>query len=507
MPGARRPAKSDSRAARTSRRAVSSVAIGVLVPTLARRVVVGLSVGLRATRAGCCVRLLPVLHRAIASRCAPCRLVVPPASARAVIRRVAARFAAVRRWRPAARRLVAPGSITPGSASRRFIAPGSIAGPAAARRVVAPGPIAARTARWRLVAPRPIALRLVAPSACARAAIRRAAVPRWRTAARRFIAPRPIALRLVAPSASACAAIRRATARFLTVRRPRRAELLAIAPRRRSVAVRPRALGPVLFLEPIAWILVLAAGPPVGGAFFPAGARASSCRRAACPLPPLKVLVLPFLRLPQPAARKPLHHDVRVLALQLVERRQQFLALARAEGRRLVVDQNRPVRMARGHACILAGIWDLGFRIRGSGFDRYPLHALQTTAWRPVFSRTDAAPTEAKRMAIEIVAQRPRHVAILIECDTLVGATIDRASEDATLPNPELSGESRVPDPKSRVSSPPANPESQIPNPESPGESRIPNPESAGESRIPNPESPGESRIPNPESRVPSPPA
>ena len=80
-------------------------------------------------------------------------------------------------------------------------------------------------------------------------------------------------------------------------------------------------------------------------------------------------------------------------------------------------------------------------------------------------------------MAIEIVAQRPRHVAILIECDTLVGATIDRASEDATLPNPELSGESqisnpesrvlrRIPNPKSRVSSPPANPKSQIPNPE-----------------------------------------
>jgi hypothetical protein len=83
-------------------------------------------------------------------------------------------------------------------------------------------------------------------------------------------------------------------------------------------------------------------------------------------------------------------------------------------------------------------------------------------------------------MAIEIVPQRPRHVAILIECDTLVGATIDRASEDATLPNPELSGESRIPSP----------------------ESRIPSPESPGESRIPNPESPR--RIPNPESRIPS---
>ena len=80
-------------------------------------------------------------------------------------------------------------------------------------------------------------------------------------------------------------------------------------------------------------------------------------------------------------------------------------------------------------------------------------------------------------MAIEIVAQRPRHVAILIECDALVGATIDRASEDATLPNPELSGESRVPDPKSRVSSPPANPESQIPSPRANPESQIPNPE------------------------------
>ena len=67
-------------------------------------------------------------------------------------------------------------------------------------------------------------------------------------------------------------------------------------------------------------------------------------------------------------------------------------------------------------------------------------------------------------MAIEIVAQRPRHVAILIECDTLVGATIDRASEDATLPNPESPGESQISNPESRVLRRIPNPKSRIPS-------------------------------------------
>ena len=56
-------------------------------------------------------------------------------------------------------------------------------------------------------------------------------------------------------------------------------------------------------------------------------------------------------------ARKPLHGDIGVLALQLHERRLQLLALPRAESRRRAVDQDRPVGMAGRHPAILTGSW------------------------------------------------------------------------------------------------------------------------------------------------------
>jgi hypothetical protein len=70
--------------------------------------------------------------------------------------------------------------------------------------------------------------------------------------------------------------------------------------------------------------------------------------------PPLEIVALSLLRLPQTPSRKPFHLDVRVLALELMERRQQLFLLPRAECRRLGVDQDRPVGMARRHVLILS---------------------------------------------------------------------------------------------------------------------------------------------------------
>src|SRR5438034_208588 len=75
-------------------------------------------------------------------------------------------------------------------------------------------------------------------------------------------------------------------------------------------AVRRRSL-----LEAIARVAMLAAGPPGGGPLWR--------RRLRRALSGLRL----FRRLPEPAAREPLHHDVGVLPPQLIERRQQFFAL------------------------------------------------------------------------------------------------------------------------------------------------------------------------------------
>src|SRR5205085_703869 len=115
-----------------------------------------------------------------------------------------------------------------------------------------------------------------------------------------------------------------------------------------------RSLRTILFLEPIARILVAAAGTPVVAAPLggrrPVAAIARLGRRA--PLL-LEVRLLCFAGVPQFAAREPAHRHVCALALKLDQGRLQFLALAGAEGRRLPVDQNRPVGVTRRHPAIL----------------------------------------------------------------------------------------------------------------------------------------------------------
>jgi hypothetical protein len=56
-----------------------------------------------------------------------------------------------------------------------------------------------------------------------------------------------------------------------------------------------------------------------------------------------------LFRLPEPAARKPEQRSVRMPRLQLLQRRQQFLLRVRAEGRRLALENDRPVGMAWRH--------------------------------------------------------------------------------------------------------------------------------------------------------------
>jgi len=148
-----------------------------------------------------------------------------------------------------------------------------------------------------------------------------------------------------------CGDPRRSTPRFITPRpagsrrpalRPARpwtrrgtaALGFPIARRLRSGVLRLRTL-----LESIAGIAVFAARPPVAAAFF--GRR---FRRALRGLRRLG-------RLPQSSAREPLHDDVGVLPAKLMESGEKLFALAGAKGRRLLVDENRPVRVARGHPC------------------------------------------------------------------------------------------------------------------------------------------------------------
>src|SRR6185436_14214204 len=124
---------------------------------------------------------------------------------------------------------------------------------------------------------------------------------------------------------------------------------LAIA---RLVVLRPRADGPVLLLEPIALVLVRAARAPVGVAPLAARRRFGE-RCCRLPLVALEVFLLGLARSPQLAAREPLHRDVRVFSLELVERGEQLVALARAKCGRRAVGQDRPVGVARRHPLIL----------------------------------------------------------------------------------------------------------------------------------------------------------
>ncbi len=80
----------------------------------------------------------------------------------------------------------------------------------------------------------------------------------------------------------------------------------------------------------------------------------------------LEIVALRLPRLPQLPAREPAHRDVCALPLELYERRLELLALPRAERRRLLVDQNRPVGMAGRHPAILTGSWRGACYYRGS---------------------------------------------------------------------------------------------------------------------------------------------
>src|SRR6185295_5995793 len=114
---------------------------------------------------------------------------------------------------------------------------------------------------------------------------------------------------------------------------------IALAPR---VAFRPPFLIALLLLiaELLPRILVLAAGPPV------AAAHVAFCAGRRARIAPARRGALGVRRLPQLAACEPAQQHVLVRALQLRQRRQQFLVVTRAKCRRLAVDEDRPVREA-----------------------------------------------------------------------------------------------------------------------------------------------------------------
>lgn len=99
-------------------------------------------------------------------------------------------------------------------------------------------------------------------------------------------------------------------------------------------------------VEPRSWVLVLSAGAPLRAAPIALLGRIGT--RPLCLLGAV----------PQPAALEPAHHDVRVGATELLERRQQLFLLLRTKGSRLVVDQNRPVGEAGRHEPIVLRRYD-----------------------------------------------------------------------------------------------------------------------------------------------------
>jgi len=92
-------------------------------------------------------------------------------------------------------------------------------------------------------------------------------------------------------------------------------------------------------LELVARILVLAAGTPV----------------VAAPLSSAPLPLLPqrehrrFFGWPQLAAGEPHHHRIRLLRLQLLQRRQQFFLSRRTKRGGLAADDDRPVGITRRH--------------------------------------------------------------------------------------------------------------------------------------------------------------
>ena len=58
-------------------------------------------------------------------------------------------------------------------------------------------------------------------------------------------------------------------------------------------------------------------------------------------------------RVPELAALEPFHDGRRVLVAQTIEDREDLLGVVRAKRRRLIIDDDRPVGMARGHDVIV----------------------------------------------------------------------------------------------------------------------------------------------------------
>ena len=180
--------------------------------------------------------------------------------------------------------------------------------------------------------------------------------PRTLSVTNRSVAPRPITARLVLPRPIATVRTNRFVAPVAA--RLRRISGLVPIALRRGIFFRPRALGTILFLEPVARIFVRAAGTPVAAPPLrrrPIALRLPRRRRRVALH--LEIVALRLPRLPQLPACEPAHRDVWALPLELYERRLELLALPRAESRRLLVDQNRPVGMAGRHPAILTGSW------------------------------------------------------------------------------------------------------------------------------------------------------
>jgi hypothetical protein len=80
------------------------------------------------------------------------------------------------------------------------------------------------------------------------------------------------------------------------------------------------------------------------------------------PLPPAFAAPEPLLprriaRFPQLAALEPLQLRVGMFLAQAIERRQQLFELVRSKRRRLIVDDDRPIRVSRRHGAIILRSW------------------------------------------------------------------------------------------------------------------------------------------------------
>jgi hypothetical protein len=96
-------------------------------------------------------------------------------------------------------------------------------------------------------------------------------------------------------------------------------------------------------LEAIARVAVLAARAPVTSAMLSLALAAAAVLRRGR-------FALLILRVPQLAAREPLQHRIRVLRLQLPQRRQQLFLCVRPERGGLALEDDGPVSVTWRHA-------------------------------------------------------------------------------------------------------------------------------------------------------------